>query len=58
MTVLIIRAKCKTVRNMELALPRELHTSGIAFDCRDYVGFVFSQGARGGPSVKQQQSVG
>ena len=30
MTVLITRAKCKTVRNMRLALARELHVAGIA----------------------------
>lgn len=58
MTVLITRAKCKNVRNMELALARELHLAGVALDCHGYVGFVFSQGTSGGPSVKQQQSVG
>lgn len=52
MTVLITRAKCKTVRNMELA------RAGIAVNRCDYVGFAFSRGTPGGPSVKQQQPVG
>lgn len=54
MTVLITRAKCKTVRNMELAWAGELHVAGIAVNRCDYVGFVFSRGTPGGPSVKQQ----
>jgi len=29
-TVLITRAECKTVRNMELALAREIHMAGLA----------------------------
>lgn len=58
MRVLITRAKCKTVQNMELALARELHMAGIARDCHDSVGFVFSQGTPGCPFVKPQQSVG
>lgn len=36
MTALITRAKGKKVRNMELALARELRTEGVALGGHDY----------------------
>lgn len=56
MIVLTTKAKCKAVRNMELALSRELHKAGVGLNC--YVEFEFNQRIPGGPSIKQHQFMG